>query len=108
MKKRGRQNLLDQTLGDEGDKAFQVTQWEMGRHILQVRHREGGDKRFRSDSGRWRQNLSDQTVGEGDKTFQIRQLKIETKLSDQTVGDKDKTFQIRQYEMETKPLRSDS
>ena len=95
MKKRGRQNLSDQTLGDEGDKAFQVTQWEMGRHILQVRHREGGDKRFKSDSGRWRQNLSDQTVGDEDKRFRSDSGRWRQNLSDQIVGDGDKTFPIR-------------
>ena len=82
-------------MGD-GNKTFQIRQWEME------------TKPFRSDNGRWRQNLSDQTVGDGDKTFEIRRLKIETKLSDQTMGDEDKTFEIRQWEMETKPLRSDS
>ena len=54
-----------------------------------------GDISYRSDTEKGETNVSNQTAGDGDKTFQIRQWEMKTNVSDQTVGDGDKTFPIR-------------
>ena len=51
-------------------------------------------KLFRSHSGKW-----------GDISYRSDTEKGETNVSDQIVGDGDKTFPIIQWVMETKPFR---
>ena len=115
-----RQDLSDETLGNGGDKDFQVRHWG----------REDTDNTFRSDTADgWRQDfqvrrweigetrLSGQTLGMGGgKTFPIRHCELgETRLSGQTLGgaktfrsDTGRTSQVRHLRETIKALRSDT